>query len=98
MVVSSIVTFVFGYVSVPLHIENRMFFRTMFFTNGLLQSTGWPVLVAVMGNWFNKSSSGLVFGIWSSNANVGNIHDHYSMFSVHFFSFRLKYTQYLNLG
>ena len=26
-----------------------------------------------MGNWFGKSERGLVFGIWSANAPVGNI-------------------------
>ncbi|KAJ7358963.1 hypothetical protein OS493_019867 [Desmophyllum pertusum] len=31
------------------------------------------VFVAVMGNWFGKSSRGIVFGIWSANASVGNI-------------------------
>lgn len=41
--------------------------------NGLFQSTGWPCVVAVMGNWFGKSSRGIVFGIWSANASVGNI-------------------------
>ena len=41
--------------------------------NGLCQSTGWPATVAIMGNWFSKSSGGLVFGFWSGNASMGNI-------------------------
>ncbi|KAJ8302338.1 hypothetical protein KUTeg_021325 [Tegillarca granosa] len=41
--------------------------------NGLLQSTGWPAVVAVMGNWFGRSSRGFVLGLWSACASVGNI-------------------------
>jgi OPA family glycerol-3-phosphate transporter-like MFS transporter 3 len=26
-----------------------------------------------MGNWFGKSGRGLIFGIWSATASVGNI-------------------------
>lgn len=41
--------------------------------NGLAQSTGWPCVVAIMGNWFGKEGRGLIFGIWSACASVGNI-------------------------
>ncbi|EAR96454.1 MFS transporter (macronuclear) [Tetrahymena thermophila SB210] len=41
--------------------------------NGIFQSTGWPGLVATMGNWFGKGNRGLLMGIWSGNSNVGNI-------------------------
>lgn len=30
---------------------NVYFYGTIWFLNGLLQSTGWPTVVAVMGNW-----------------------------------------------
>ena len=39
----------------------------------LLQSTGWPGVVAVMGNWLGISRRGLVMGIWNSHTSVGNI-------------------------
>jgi len=70
---SAILTFLFGYLWVPLNIKNKMYFRVLFFLNGLFQSTGWPASVAIMGHWFAKSSSGLVFGLWSSNSNLGNV-------------------------
>ena len=41
--------------------------------NGLFQSTGWPGLVAVMGNWFGKGKRGFLFGMWAGNANLGDI-------------------------
>ncbi|XP_022969907.1 putative glycerol-3-phosphate transporter 1 [Cucurbita maxima] len=40
---------------------------------GLFQSTGWPSVVAVIGNWFGKSKRGLIMGIWNAHTSVGNI-------------------------
>ncbi|KAK9697932.1 hypothetical protein RND81_08G070600 [Saponaria officinalis] len=40
----------------------------------MLLSTGWPSVVAVVGNWFgNSSKKGLIMGIWNSHTSVGNI-------------------------
>lgn len=41
--------------------------------NGFFQSTGWPGMMATMGNWFGKGRRGLLLAFWSVNANVGNI-------------------------
>ena len=41
--------------------------------NGFFQSTGWPGVIGVMGNWFGKGRRGLLMGIWGINANIGNI-------------------------
>lgn len=41
--------------------------------NGFIQSTGWPGIMGVMGNWFGKGNRGLLMGVWAINANVGNI-------------------------
>lgn len=41
--------------------------------NGYFQSTGWPGVMAVMGNWFGKGKRGLLMGFWAINSNVGNI-------------------------
>ena len=73
MCMSSIVFFCFGYVSEVFGVYNKYYYGTFFMLNGLLQSTGWPTTVAIMGNWFSKSTGGLVFGFWSANASVGNI-------------------------
>lgn len=40
---------------------------------GLFQSTGWPSVVAVVGNWFGKRKRGLIMGIWNAHTSVGNI-------------------------
>ena len=39
----------------------------------LYQSTGWPGVVAVMGNWFGKKNRGLFLGIWNAHTSIGNI-------------------------
>ncbi|XP_075399019.1 glucose-6-phosphate exchanger SLC37A1 [Tenrec ecaudatus] len=41
--------------------------------NGLVQTTGWPSVVACLGNWFGKGRRGLIMGIWNSHTSVGNI-------------------------
>jgi sugar phosphate permease len=41
--------------------------------NGFCQSAGYPGMMAVMGNWFGKGSRGILLGLWSINANLGNI-------------------------
>ena len=38
-----------------------------------MKSTGWPGVVAVMGNWFGKKRRGLLLGVWNSHTSVGNI-------------------------
>ena len=40
---------------------------------GLLSSTGWPSVVAIVGNWFGKSKRGLIMGVWNAHTSVGNI-------------------------
>nr|XP_005004984.2 glucose-6-phosphate exchanger SLC37A2 isoform X2 [Cavia porcellus] len=41
--------------------------------NGLVQTTGWPSVVACVGNWFGKGKRGFIMGIWNSHTSVGNI-------------------------
>lgn len=40
---------------------------------GVFQSTGWPSVVAIMGNWYGKGKRGLVMGIWNAHTSLGNI-------------------------
>ncbi|XP_006887224.1 PREDICTED: sugar phosphate exchanger 3 [Elephantulus edwardii] len=70
---SALVVFVFGTVTEWLHFYNKWFYCSLWVVNGLLQSTGWPCVVAVMGNWFGKAGRGVIFGLWSACASVGNI-------------------------
>ncbi|XP_036719594.1 sugar phosphate exchanger 3 isoform X4 [Balaenoptera musculus] len=65
--------FVFGTLTEWLHFYNKGLYCSLWIVNGLLQSTGWPCVVAVMGSWFGKAGRGVVFGLWSACASVGNI-------------------------
>ncbi|XP_041490953.1 sugar phosphate exchanger 3 [Microtus oregoni] len=70
---SAFVEFVFGTLTEWLRFYNKWLYCGLWIVNGLLQSTGWPCVVAVMGNWFGKAGRGVVFGLWSACASVGNI-------------------------
>lgn len=41
--------------------------------NGISQSTGWPSVVACMGNWFGNGKKGALMGIWGTCGNLGNV-------------------------
>ena len=43
------------------------------FLCGIFEATGWPGVVAVVGNWFGHAKKGLIMGIWNSHTSVGNI-------------------------
>ncbi|KAL4114290.1 hypothetical protein PRIC2_014613 [Phytophthora ramorum] len=49
------------------------FYAVLWGLNGLIQSSGWPANVAVMGKWFDQRERGAVLGVWSGNACLGNI-------------------------
>ncbi|XP_062568621.1 sugar phosphate exchanger 3-like isoform X3 [Saccostrea cucullata] len=70
---SAVTVFLFGVVFEWAHFYNKYVYVIVWILNGLLQSMGWPTVVAIMGNWFGKYSRGLVLGLWSACASVGNI-------------------------
>ncbi|XP_052832222.1 sugar phosphate exchanger 3 [Octopus bimaculoides] len=70
---SGVVVLCFGYVTEATHVYKKYLYMILMVLNGLLQSLGWPCVVAIMGNWFGKSSRGFILGLWSSCASVGNI-------------------------
>ncbi|ETV99994.1 hypothetical protein H310_07442 [Aphanomyces invadans] len=72
MFVTAAIMFVFG-MSAFVGIRSLGLYASLWALNGLVQSIGWPVNVAVMGNWFNKQERGAVMGVWSANASFGNI-------------------------
>ncbi|XVF51835.1 hypothetical protein PTKIN_Ptkin04bG0216200 [Pterospermum kingtungense] len=49
------------------------FYLAMQMVAGLFQATGWPSVVAVMGNWYGKRKRGLIMGVWNAHTSVGNI-------------------------
>ncbi|KAF8765458.1 hypothetical protein HU200_008604 [Digitaria exilis] len=56
-----------------LNIHSFYYFLGIQLIAGLFQSTGWPSVVAVVGNWFGKKKRGLIMGIWNAHTSVGNI-------------------------
>ncbi|KOM32534.1 hypothetical protein LR48_Vigan01g209000 [Vigna angularis] len=49
------------------------FYLSMQMIAGMFQATGWPSVVAVIGNWFGKRKRGLIMGVWNAHTSVGNI-------------------------
>lgn len=56
-----------------LNIHSFPYYLLVQMLAGLFQSTGWPSVVAVLGNWFGKSKRGLIMGIWNAHTSIGNI-------------------------
>ena len=73
MVLTAVVVFIFGPVLEWIGSYSQPAYISLMVLNGLVQSTGWPCVVAVMGNWFGKGSRGLVMGLWSACQSLGNI-------------------------
>lgn len=72
MVGTAIFTSLFG-AGYWLNIHSFYYFLAIQMFAGLFQSTGWPSVVAVLGNWFGKRKRGLIMGIWNAHTSVGNI-------------------------
>ncbi|CAN1754800.1 Putative glycerol-3-phosphate transporter 1 [Linum perenne] len=56
-----------------LNVHSFYYFLAMQMGAGLFQSTGWPSVVAVVGNWCGKKKRGLIMGVWNAHTSVGNI-------------------------
>ncbi|KAJ6342014.1 hypothetical protein OIU78_010037 [Salix suchowensis] len=72
MVGTGIFTSLFG-VGFWANVHNFYYYLMVQMLAGLFQSTGWPSVVAVVGNWFGKKKRGLIMGIWNAHTSVGNI-------------------------
>ncbi|CAL9108618.1 unnamed protein product [Musa textilis] len=72
MVGTGIFTSLFG-AGCWLNIHSFYYFLAVQMLAGLFQSTGWPSVVAVVGNWFGKKKRGLIMGIWNAHTSIGNI-------------------------
>lgn len=57
----------------PLGIHSMAYFVAIQIICGAVQSTGWPVVVTCMSNWFGSGESGLIYGFWNSHTSIGNI-------------------------
>lgn len=72
MLLSGLFTALFG-LGYFWNIHVLWYFVLVQICNGLAQTTGWPSVVACVGNWFGKGKRGLIMGIWNSHTSVGNI-------------------------
>ncbi|XP_006819727.1 glucose-6-phosphate exchanger SLC37A2-like [Saccoglossus kowalevskii] len=72
MLMSGLFTALFGF-GYFWNIHNMAYYLVIQIIGGAFQSTGWPSMVAVMGNWFGKGRRGLIMGLWNSHTSVGNI-------------------------
>ncbi|CAI9092043.1 OLC1v1027186C1 [Oldenlandia corymbosa var. corymbosa] len=72
MVGTGLFTALFGF-GFWTNIHNFYYYLIVQMLAGLFQSTGWPSVVAVVGNWFGKKKRGLIMGIWNAHTSVGNI-------------------------
>ena len=72
MQLSGLFTVLFG-LGYILKIHRFSYYLLVQATNGFVQSTGWPSVVTLVGNWFGKSKRGLIMGIWNSHTSFGNI-------------------------
>lgn len=72
MISSGIACYLFG-IAHRFDIHSLWYYIAVQIFGGIVQTTGWPGVVAVMGNWFGKGNRGLIFGLWNSHTSVGNI-------------------------
>lgn len=72
MVSSGLFTALFG-LGFYWNIHSLGYYAVIQVLNGLMQTTGWPAVVACVGNWFGKGKRGFIMGVWNSHTSVGNI-------------------------
>uniref|UniRef100_A0A6Q2X4K3 Glucose-6-phosphate exchanger SLC37A2 n=1 Tax=Esox lucius TaxID=8010 RepID=A0A6Q2X4K3_ESOLU len=72
MLLSGVFTCLFG-LGFYWNIHSIWYYAFVQAMNGLVQTTGWPAVVACVGNWFGKGKRGFIMGVWNSHTSVGNI-------------------------
>ncbi|XP_076619137.1 major facilitator superfamily transporter 16 isoform X1 [Colletes latitarsis] len=72
MLGSGISCYLFG-IARPYNIHSLWYFVLVQVMGGIFQTSGWPGVVTVVGNWFGEGKRGLIFGIWNSHTSLGNI-------------------------
>nr|XP_046266303.1 glucose-6-phosphate exchanger SLC37A2 isoform X2 [Scatophagus argus] len=72
MLLSGLFTCLFG-LGFFWNIHTLWYYAFIQVMNGLAQTTGWPAVVACVGNWFGKGKRGFIMGVWNSHTSVGNI-------------------------
>ncbi len=74
---SAVLLFLFGFLPELFRLYNLNgfigYYVFVYILFGLVQGTGWPTVMCLMGSWIGKSSRGALLGLWSASAQVGNI-------------------------
>ena len=52
---------------------NVVIMTVLMMINGFFQAAGWPGIMGIFSNWFVGHKKGVLMGIWSCSANVGDI-------------------------
>lgn len=72
MVVCGAISIAFGLAKV-FKIHSLWYFVVLQIAAGVAQTSGWPAVVAVVGEWFGNTKKGLILGLWNWHTSVGNI-------------------------
>jgi len=72
MTAVSFCVIIFGLCGIA-NVRSLWVYATIWSVNGLLQSSGWPTNVGIMGSWFKFEDRGMKMGLWAGNASFGNI-------------------------
>ncbi|GFR64303.1 sugar phosphate exchanger 2 [Elysia marginata] len=72
MVLSGLFTVGFG-LGYFYNIHSYYYYIAMQIIGGVFQASGWPGVVACVGNWFGKGKRGLIMGVWNAHTSVGNM-------------------------
>jgi OPA family glycerol-3-phosphate transporter-like MFS transporter 1/2 len=72
LIFCGILCFLFG-IAYTFDIHVLYYYIIIQILTGIAQTTGWPAVVAAVGNWFGSAKKGLIFGIWNSHSSFGNI-------------------------
>jgi OPA family glycerol-3-phosphate transporter-like MFS transporter 3 len=97
MAVSSLTVFGFAILAY-FSIHTFWPYALLWSLNGLIQASGWPAAVSIMGSWFgslncncfgtsntakkNRCGRGAILGAWSGNASAGNVISSWVFFLV----------------
>lgn len=72
MILSGLGLIAFG-LAYPLDIHSMTYLLIVQLASGAAQSTGWPAVVTCVSHWFEPGHRGLIYGLWNSHTNLGNI-------------------------
>ena len=72
MLLTGTSTALFGMIRV-LDVHQLGVFFVIQFVSGIAHSTGWPVVMGVMGSWVSTRRSGVFLAVWSSHKLLGGI-------------------------